>query len=109
MFEPAASSSFFILFITRRTCSAKGGFGKGGLGRPCSRASRTALENASSNGGRPETKIRSPWRTHRLNGAFVIGRPASYFRFSWGFGIAFLPLGRIVRRHAAVRNAHRAR
>src|SRR2546422_10794238 len=30
MFEPAASTSLLMLSITRRTCSAKGGFGKGG-------------------------------------------------------------------------------
>ncbi|TMG72278.1 MAG: hypothetical protein E6H80_12150 [Betaproteobacteria bacterium] len=77
MFEPAASTSFFMLSITRRTCCAKGGFGKGGIGRPASRASRNARENSSSKGGSPEMKIRSPWRTHRLKGAFVTGRPAS--------------------------------
>src|SRR5258708_23326682 len=48
MFEPAASTSFFMLSITSRACSAKGGFGKGGIARPCSRASRTARENARS-------------------------------------------------------------
>src|SRR5712664_111243 len=44
MFEPAASTSFFMLSITRRACSAKGGFGKGGIARPCSRASHCPRE-----------------------------------------------------------------
>jgi len=77
MFEPAASTSFFMLSITKRTCCANGGLGNGGIGNPFSRALRTAFENAASKGGRPEMKIRSSWRTHRLKGAFVTGKSAS--------------------------------
>src|SRR5262245_51868753 len=59
--------------MTMRTCSSNAMSGNGGIGAPLARASRKVLAYASANGGRPEMKMRPPYRTHRLNGPPVSG------------------------------------